>query len=289
MGVYLRPHVLEDALDALRDNPLAILAGGTDFYPARVGKPIDDDVLDITAIEALRGISLHDGVWRIGALATWTDLIRAELPPAFDGLKMAAREVGGTQIQNAGTLVGNICNASPAADGVPGLLTLDAAVELISANGSRTVPLAEFATGNRMTLRRPDELVSGLAIPEPAPDAASHFLKLGARKYLVISIVMASFVIEPEGDAVGRACVAVGACSAVARRLPALEAALVGKSIGAALGDTAEAEHLASILSPIDDIRGSGAYRMDAALALVQRGLSDLGGVIAAVQTGSRS
>jgi len=289
MGVYLRPHVLEDALDALRENPLAILAGGTDFYPARVGTPIDDDVLDITAIKTLRGITLDNGVWRIGALATWTDLIRTALPPAYDGLKMAAREVGGAQIQNAGTLVGNICNASPAADGVPGLLTLDASVELASVNGSRAVPLAEFVTGNRTTLRRPDELVRGLTIPEPAPDAMSSFLKLGARKYLVISIVMASFVIEPKGDAVGRACVAVGACSAVARRLPALEAALAGKSIGAALGDTVQAEHLQGALSPIDDIRGSGDYRMDAALTLVRRGLSILGGDMTAAQTGSQS
>jgi CO/xanthine dehydrogenase FAD-binding subunit len=278
VGIYLRPQALNEALDALRETPLAILAGGTDFYPARVGKPLDDDVLDITAIDGLRGIGRRDGSWRIGALASWTDLIRADdLPPAFDGLKAAAREVGGVQIQNAGTVVGNICNASPAADGVPSLLALDAVVELASAAGDRTVPLADFITGNRATVRAPHELVTGLSIPAQGAGAESAFLKLGARKYLVISIVMAGFVIEPDGATVGRARIAVGACAPVARRLAALEAALAGKPLDETLGDHVEADHLAAVLAPIDDVRGSAGYRAEAALTLVRRGLSALG------------
>jgi len=277
LGVYLRPQALGEALDALRRTPLAVLAGGTDFYPARVGKPLDDDVLDITAIEALRGIERRDGGWRIGALATWTDLLRAGLPPAFDGLKSGAREVGGMQIQNAGTIVGNICNASPAADGVPGLLTLDASVELASAAGSRSVPLAEFITGNRQTVRGADELVTGIVIPEPGAGAQSAFLKLGARRYLVISIVMAAVLIVPEGGTVGRAAVAVGACSPVARRLAALEAALAGRPLDGALGEAVGPEHIAAVLAPLDDVRGSADYRNDAALTMLRRGLSALG------------
>lgn len=283
MGVYLRPQALDDALDALHETPLAILAGGTDFYPARVGNPLDDDVLDITAIEGLRGVAGDARGWRIGALTTWTDLIRAQLPPAFDGLKAAAREVGGVQIQNAGTIVGNICNASPAADGVPCLLALDAAVELSRAGGRRTVPLAEFITGNRSTARAPDELVTGILVPAVGEGAGSAFLKLGARRYLVISIVMAAFVIEPEGDRVGRARIAVGACSPVARRLEALEAALVGQPLGDTLGHVVEAHHLAEVLSPIGDVRGSADYRDDAALTLVRRGLSALGAQVARI------
>lgn len=281
MGVYLRPQALEDALDALSETPLAILAGGTDFYPARVGRPLDDDVLDITAIDALRGITQDNRGWRIGALTTWTDLIRADLPPAFDGLKAAAREVGGVQIQNAGTIVGNICNASPAADGMPCLMALDASAELTRAGGTRTVPLDDFVTGNRATARGADELVTGIVVPSLAADAESAFLKLGARKYLVISIVMAGFVIEPDGGAVGRARIAVGACSPVARRLPALEAALAGKPLDAALGETADQAHVADALSPIDDVRGSAAYRNEAALTVVRRGLSALGAQMA--------
>jgi CO/xanthine dehydrogenase FAD-binding subunit len=185
--------------------------------------------------------------------------------------------VGGVQIQNAGTIVGNICNASPAADGVPCLLALDAAVELSRAGGSRTVPLAEFITGNRSTARTADELVTGLLVPALSDEARSRFLKLGARRYLVISIVMAAFVIEPAGGTVGRAKIAVGACSPVARRLEALEAALTGKPLDGSLGEVVEPSHIEAALAPIDDVRGSAAYREGAALTLVRRGLSELG------------
>src|SRR5882724_10901209 len=145
MGEYLRPGGLSEALAALR-RPHTVLAGGTDFYPARVGRAIDEDVLDITAIAALRGISAGTDGWRLGATTTWSELLDADLPPLFDGLKQAAREVGGRQIQNAGTLAGNLCNASPAADGVPCLLALDAEVE-IAGPVSRRLPLREFITG----------------------------------------------------------------------------------------------------------------------------------------------
>lgn len=278
MGNYLRPTGLEDALTALDGAAFTIVAGGTDFYPARVGKPLDDDVLDVTALDDLRGIEERDGGYHIGALVTWTDLIRADLPPWFDGMKMAAREVGGVQIQNAGTIVGNICNASPAADGMPGLLALDAAVHLASAGETRAVPLSDFVTGNRRTLRRRNEMVTGVSVPSPAHPARSTFLKLGARKYLVISISMVAGVLEIADDGtVAVARIAVGACSEVARRLPDLEAALKGKPATSALGDIVTADHL-SPLSPIADVRGSAEYRQDAAATLVRRVLNELGG-----------
>lgn len=278
MAIYLRPHTLDDALAALDGAPLAIVAGGTDFYPARVGKPLDDDVLDVTAIDALRGIADLGDRFRIGALATWSELVDTPLPPCFDGLKRAAREVGGLQVQNAGTVAGNVCNASPAADGIPNLLALDAAVELASAAGTRSLPLAGFVAGNRSTARAPSEMVTALVVPKPADGARSAFLKLGARKYLVISIVMVAGVLEPAaGGVVGRARVAVGSCSAAARRLPGLEAALAGRPVGPTLADAVDAEHLAP-LSPIDDVRGTAAYRMDAAATLLRRLLAELGG-----------
>ena len=145
MGAYLRPRGLEEALQALT-RPFTVLAGGTDFYPARVGRAVTEDVLDIAGIAALRGISGTSAGWRLGATTTWSELVEADLPPMFDGLKQAAREVGGRQIQNAGTVAGNICNASPAADGVPALLALDAEVELASRDGARRLPLASFIT-----------------------------------------------------------------------------------------------------------------------------------------------
>ncbi len=277
MGGYLRPRSVSEALDALRDGRPTILAGGTDYYPARVGRPSHDDILDLSALDELRGIELRDGHWRIGALATWSEVLRADLPPAFDGLKRAAREVGGMQIQNTGTVCGNLCNASPAADGVPPLLTLDAEVELSSTAGVERNALDRFITGNRQTARRPDQLVTAVLVPAPADGTRGHFLKLGTRRYLVISIAMVAATVEAGEDGrVHAARVTVGACAPVARRLPGLEAALVGREMDGGLGSVAEAAHL-SPLSPIDDIRASSDYRLDAALTLVRRCLDELG------------
>src|SRR5882672_3824710 len=186
MGAYLRPRRLEEALTALA-RPHVVLAGGTDFYPARVGRLVDEDVLDIGGINILRGISADGSGWRLGATTTWSELLEADLPPLFDGLKQAAREVGGRQIQNAGTLAGNLCNASPAADGVPCLLALDAEIEIAGPAGSRRLPLAAFITGNRCTALKPGELMVAIHVRKPVHEARSAFLKLGARRYLVIS------------------------------------------------------------------------------------------------------
>ena len=284
MATYLRPGTLDDALAALAAARLTVLAGGTDFYPARVGQPLDDDVLDITALTALRGIRDDGDAWHLGALTTWTDLLRAELPACFDGLKAAAREVGGVQVQNAGTLVGNLCNASPAADGIPNLLALDAEVALASAAGERRLPLADFVVGNRETRRGPEELATGVRIPKPRPGAAGAFVKLGARRYLVISIVMIAAVIEPAAGRVAGARVAVGACSPVARRLPALEAALRDRRLDAGLGDVVSTDHLRAVLAPIDDVRASADYRWDAAETALRRVLSELGATLGAAR-----
>ena len=281
MPDYLRPTTLDDALTALSRRRLTVLAGGTDFYPARVGAPLDDDVLDISALRSMRAIEERADHWRIPALATWSDIARAPLPPWFDGLKRAAREIGGRQVQNAGTLCGNLCNASPAADGVPVLLSLDAEVELASCEGSVAMPLAAFLRGNRATALAPDQLMVAVRIPKPrAERAGAHFLKLGARRYLVISIVMVAAAIEADaGGRVTRAAVAVGACSPVARRLPALEQALLGRPCDGTLGEAVTDEHMAP-LAPLDDARGSAAYRLDAARTLTARTLAELGSMM---------
>jgi CO/xanthine dehydrogenase FAD-binding subunit len=271
MGQWVRPTNLRDALAALAERPWTVLAGGTDHYPTRLGPVRDEDILDITALAGLRRIERRPDGWFIPCGATWTDLIEADLPPAFDGLRAAARQVGGVQIQNRGTLVGNLCNASPAADGVPNLLALEARVVLGSLGGRRELGIGDFVLGNRRTARRHDELVLGVFVPEMAATAYGCFLKLGARRYLVISIVMVAAVLDLRPDGVvGEARIAVGACNAVPVRLPALEAALVGRPPSP---DLILSEHLAP-LAPIDDVRGSGAYRMLAARELVGRTLA---------------
>jgi CO/xanthine dehydrogenase FAD-binding subunit len=213
---------------------------------------------------------------RIGALATWSDLVAAPLPRALDTLKLAAREVGGVQVQNAGTVCGNLCNASPAADGVPPLRALGAAVELASVRGTRTLPLEAFVLGNRRTACAPDELVTAVLVPAWGARTRSTFLKLGARRYLVISIAMVAAVVETDAQgAIVRCGVAVGACSAVAQRLSALEAALAGRRLAPGIGAVVSPAHLAP-LAPIDDVRATAAYRSDAAATLVARALETL-------------
>jgi N-methylhydantoinase B len=281
-AAYHRPATLEEALAIRAAHEVEILAGGTDVYPARAaragwGDRRGKDILDISALSELRGIREEAAHWRIAALATWTDILRADLPPLFDGLKLAAREVGGLQIQNRGTIAGNISTASPAGDGMPNLMVLDARMELASLTGRREIPAADFIASYRRTVCRPDEIVTALLVPKRSSATRGHFLKLGARKYLVISIVIVAGVVET--DAAGRiaaARLAVGACSAVPQRLPSLETALIGQPSAAAAG-LVEASHFET-LTPIDDIRGSAAYRRAAALALTRDLLAGLAG-----------
>jgi len=274
MSVYWTPTDLREALDLLASHRLTVVAGGTDFYPARVGKPLTESVLDIVGLEELRGISTDNGAFRIGAMTTWAQIVRSELPPEFEGLRLAAGEVGAVQVQNAATVGGNLCNASPAADGVPPLLTLNASVELTSVAGSRVLPLEEFITGYRQTALRPDELLTAVLVHRADVAARSTFLKLGSRRYLVISIAMVAALIALGDDGnVAEARVAVGACSPVATRLRGLEGDLAGRVADDDLAAVVTRDHLAP-LSPIGDVRATAEYRRDAALTLVRRALT---------------
>ena len=194
--MYTRPKSIEEAIAALAGSDALVICGGTDIYPAHAGRLVTQPVVDLSAIATLRGIAVAEDHVRIGGATTWSDIIAAHLPAAFDGLKAAAREVGSIQIQNRGTVAGNLCNASPAADGIPPLLTLDAIVELRSARGIRQLPLSSFITGYRKTAIAPGEILSAVIVPAQPPYARAAFVKLGARRYLVISIVMAAALVE---------------------------------------------------------------------------------------------
>ncbi|MGD0723831.1 MAG: FAD binding domain-containing protein [Roseiarcus sp.] len=270
--MYARPSQLNETLALLADPGALILAGGTDVFPAAGERPLAGRVIDLSRLADLRGVVRAGRDIRIGALTTWTDLVRADLPPAFDALRAAAREIGAVQIQNRGTIGGNLCNASPAADGVPPLLVLDAEVELASARGTRRLPLAQFIAGARRTLRAPDEMLTAVLIPAPSPGMRAAFLKLGARRSLVISIAIVAVLLDVGAGVVRAARIAVGACSAVAQRLPRAEARLVGLAADVALGEALGAEDVAG-LAPIDDDRASADYRRAAALVLIRRAL----------------
>lgn len=268
---YHQAATLTEALD-LAGRGARLLAGGTDLYPG-AGTRLAGSVVDIAGLAELRGISAGDGL-RIGASTTWSEIAAAALPSACAALQEAALQVGGRQIQNAGTVGGNLCNASPAADGVPPLLVLDAEVELAGAGGLRRLPLSDFLLGPRRVDLRPGEVLVALHLPQAALAGRSRFEKLGARAYLVISIAMVAVRLEILDGQITTARVAVGACGPVARRLTAVEAALLGPVAGAA--DRVDAAQVAAGLSPIADVRASAEYRAGAAAELIRRAVGHL-------------
>lgn len=269
---YARPETVAEALRLMAGGGWRILAGGTDLYPG-AGSSLTGQVLDMTALPGFRGI-VQDGGLRIGAATPWSMIAVADLPASCQALQQAARQVGGRQIQTSGTVGGNLCNASPAADGVPPLLALEAEVELLSAAGTRRLALGDFLLGPRRIALAPDEILAAIVIPERALRGQSAFLKLGARAHLVISIAMVASRLVVERGRVTEVAVAVGSCSAVAVRLPLVEAALRGSSVGDAVGRIS-APDVQAALAPIDDVRSSAIYRREAAVELVRRTVAE--------------
>jgi CO/xanthine dehydrogenase FAD-binding subunit len=274
---YERAASLALALERLGAGGVTVIAGGTDYYPSRVGRPADAALLDIADLPELRGITGEIDHWRIGAAATWADLLDAPLPAAFDGLRQAAREVGGLQIQNAGTIGGNLCNASPAADGIPALLALDAIVELRSSAATTTVPLSSFILGPRRTRRTPGP--TRHRRPGSASAASRHQPFREARRAPLPGDLDRDGLGLPGSERRredhrrprrrGRVFARWrGAC----RRWKSASSAR--RSV-AGLGGLVAHDHLAP-LSPIDDVRASRAYRLDAARTVVARLLDDL-------------
>lgn len=271
---YHSPTELESALSLLARQDMSVIAGGTDLYPNGGLTPARRSILDVTGISVLRGISRHKDGYRFGACARWSEIGAADLPPSFAGLQDAARAVGSLQIQNAGSIAGNLCNASPAADGVPPLLALEAQVELAGPKGHRRLDLADFILGPGETALAPAELLVAVHVPAPPGHAVGVFHKLGSRKYLVISISMVSVVLGC--DASGRidfARIAAGACSPVARRLSTLETDVIGQFPAEV---RLQARHFAA-LQPISDLRADAAYRQAGVAEQVLRAIRAAG------------
>ncbi|MCP5088114.1 MAG: xanthine dehydrogenase family protein subunit M [Rhodobacteraceae bacterium] len=272
---YFQPQTVQEALERLAVGDSTVAAGCTDLFPATEHQSLAGTVLDITRLAELRGISETGTGWRVGANTTWSAVIDAVLPASFDGLKSAAGAVGSVQIQNAATIGGNICNASPAADGVPALLTLEAEVEMSSTRGSRRMPLQSFIKGPRQIALQPDELMVAIHVPASAARGQSGFLKLGSRKHLVISIAMVAVRLVVTDGKIQDAAISVGACSPVATRLVKLENALKGASVDAALGIVKPAL-IEPELTPIEDIRADRNYRFVATAEITRRAVASV-------------
>jgi xanthine dehydrogenase small subunit len=255
----LEPRSLTDALKMLRDEgPLVPMAGCTDLYVAlNFGTLRPMRFLNLWKLDPLRGIDTRGTMLRIGALTTFTDIItsgavRRRLPM----LAAAAREVGGVQIQNRGTIGGNVANASPAGDTLPALLAADAAVVLRSAAGTRRVPMTSFYTGYRQTTARPDELIVGFEIP--AVKGRQWFRKVGTRAAQAIAKIVVAGVWGTQPR------LAMGSVAPVPLRLSQTEHAL-----GAGASLTEAQEILQREIAPIDDLRSTAEYRRQVAANLL--------------------
>jgi CO/xanthine dehydrogenase FAD-binding subunit len=257
----LEPKSIQEALRMLRDEgPLTPLAGCTDVYVnLNFGTAKETRYLNLWNLDSLRRIAMRGKVLSIGALATYTNLIRSPLVRRrLPILAAAAREVGGAQIQNRGTLGGNVVNASPAGDTLPVLAVAEATLVLASAEGTRRVPFLSFYTGYRASVLKPDELL--IAIEIPPVSGRQWFRKVGTRAAQAISkVVMA-------GVRADTARIALGSVAPTVLRLPETEKHL------ASGGSISEAKTiLAREIAPIDDLRSSADYRRQVCVNLLER------------------
>ena len=256
------PRSLGDAVKMLRDEgPLVPMAGCTDLYVAlNFGTLRPTRFLNLWNLDSLRGIELRGATLRIGALTTYTDIITsAAIRRRLPMLAAAAREIGGVQIQNRGTLGGNVANASPAGDTLPVLLAADAVVELRSAAGTRRVPMTSFYTGYRQSVMRPDELIVGFEIP--AVRGRQWFRKVGTRAAQAIAKIVVAGVWD---SARHDPRLAMGSVAPTPLRLSQTEEAL-GR--GAPVAEAQEI--LQREIAPIDDLRSTAEYRRKVAANLL--------------------
>ncbi len=269
------PSSLAEALSLRAAHPGAMpLAGGTDVMVFLEAGAIDPPrFLDLWALDELRGIREVGGGIAIGALTTWTEIAESEAAGRVaPSLVEAARTVGAKQIQNRGTIGGNIANASPAGDSLPVLLALDAVVVARSAaRGEREIPMAELYTGYRALALEPDELVTEVRLPAPNPADLTHYRKVGTRLAQAISKVVLGGRLRVEGGVVTEARIAFGSVAATPIRCAATEAALVGKPV-----DPTAADVVLRDITPIDDVRSTADYRRSVARNILRSWLASL-------------
>jgi CO/xanthine dehydrogenase FAD-binding subunit len=276
---FLQPRSLPDALAIKAERPDAVpIAGGTDvMVELNFDRRRPEAVLDLTRVPELAAWDRSDGGVRVGAGVTYTRVI-AELAGALPGLAIAARTVGSPQIRNRGTIGGNLGSASPAGDCHPPLLATGAEVEVASAGGARRVPIDEFFTGPKQSALDPDELIC--AVHLPAATGPQQFAKIGTRNAMVIAVCSFGLALDPPG---GRFGTGIGSAGPTPLRAPAAEQFLQGMLSSEGLWDSRgpleEAavarfgELVAEAARPIDDVRGTAAYRVHALGVLARRTL----------------
>ena len=263
------------ALD--REPDALVLAGGTDVMVAvNVGSLRFDSVVALRAIDELKQVEVDAdrGLVRIGAGVTYTRLLAGDVVSTVPALAQAARTVGSPQIRNAGTIGGNLATASPAGDTLPVLVALDARVEIASVAGRRTVPVQELLTGPKRTSLRPGELITAVLVP--IVRGHQEYRKVGVRNAMVIAVASVAAVVDLDHRSVA---IGLGSVGPVPLRAPDAEAWMAGRlgwhDDGIALDERADLEQFAALVAaaarPIDDHRGSAAYRRHAVGVMAAR------------------
>jgi CO/xanthine dehydrogenase FAD-binding subunit len=271
----LQPDDWSEALELKAANPTALpIWGGTDvMVDVNFGRARPEAILDLTRVRALAEWDERDGALRIGAGVSYTTAI-ADLGDRLPGLAAASRTVGSPQIRNRGTIGGNLGSSSPAGDALPPLYASEAVVELASTRGTRRVPVAEFITGPKRNVLEADELIAAVHVA-PAR-GAQQFSKIGTRNAMVIAVCSFALELDAERRRVGTC---IGSAAPTPRRAPAAEAFAVealdwdgGRPVGEDVL-MRFGELVADTASPIDDVRGSSAYRRHALGVLARRSL----------------
>lgn len=273
------PRHLFEAYERLAAGPTRPIAGGTDVMVAITGElgPIPERMLDLSRIDALRGITLGADGLVLGARTTYTEIRRSALcREHLPALVAAAGTIGAAQIQNRGTLGGNIANASPAGDTLPLLLAADAVILVGGQRGEREIPATEFFVDYRKTALAPDELIVHVRFPLP-PGRELRFRKVGTRRAQAISKVMLALAWRDGRGGWTDVRVALGSVAATPIRARATEAVLEGARPVPEVADRA-AETLAGELKPIDDVRSTADYRRTVSARILHRLLRDAGG-----------
>jgi len=271
---FLRPNTFAEALALKAERPEVVpIAGGTDVMVELNFDHRRPSLLDLTRIAELREWSTVDGKLRVGSGVPYTRIIE-QLGSRLPGLAMASRTVGSPQIRNRGTVGGNLGAASPAGDTHPVLLAGDAVVEVASTRGTRMIPAAEFYLGVKRNALEPDELIAAVHLTaSPGPE---QFAKVGTRNAMVIAVCSFAIALHPDEKRVGAA---VGSAAPTPRHATAAEEFLAGELDWDApkpLLDSVKrrfGELVAQAASPIDDVRGSAAYRKHALAVLARRTL----------------
>ena len=275
------PQSLPDAYAILASGIHRPIAGGTDVMVQITGElgPPPDRMIDLWALDELRGIAVEGGAVTLGALTTYTQIRRSavcreHLPALVD----AAATIGAAQIQNRGTIGGNVANASPAGDTLPVLLATDAEIVAGSARGERTIPVTDFWVAYRKTALDSDEIVLRIRIPLMAGREV-RFRKIGTRRAQAISkvVIALAWRQDPRSGAWADVRLALGSVADRPLRAPATEAILEGSSPTKETADRA-AETLAAEINPIDDVRSTADYRRAVSSRVLHRLIRDAGG-----------